>query len=990
MRHHWYAARFTLVALLATLAFLSVSSDSFAQDRMVGDINGSNTTDISDAILSLQHIVGLHVIPETDFRYADVSPRNTDGTFGDGSVRIDDTVSLLRRIVNLEDPLTWPGFRYFRFPPPLAGSVQVTLPDTAMFVGSWHYAPIQIDTASGLTLDDLEFMVDGGLKGGLVSPSLDSSFDPEKPQVLFGAGFQPGDYTLKIVKKGTDTLLGETLFGVTDIWKDSRTGPSYWFHDSPTDIVMGSAWGGGPSSPQNINVVPASGTQRVALVLIDTNSQRYSSDDAVVQGHKDRWLNEMVNGVDEGGVIRSVKKFYQEASFNQLDFTASVFGPVQMPDAYGDYFNDDGAPIGDFWQSAVTAADSVVNYNNFDTVVFISQEVTGPPLQRAWPYGGRNNFTTAEGNKNLGVVSMPNIWGTTNTREIYDTLSHEIGHTLRLADQYTPAVAGRNTGFWEMMDWDGELPHFSIVHRMMLGWIQPTWIRNFNFASLGVPVDETVTLSPVELGAPPAGRFAGIEIRVADGWNYYLEYRKAQAAQIGDQGIPADSRVLGTDVVTPPFTAPFSRPQILLLRNDPDGDGPVLDNGGDYEEVDTTDPTYPTDFKIEVSGIDGNKADVRIKYGINSKPDPLLRTWPSPTGQWQSPDIEVRNARNLADPANWYNVPWAGQPNEVIAKVKNNGNLAAPGVKVDFFVKDFTVGGAPETAIGSDTQDIPANGTVEFKTGWVPPISGTEGHYCVVARIPIYFVPGTAPPVLEMSATNNEAQSNYTRFISQSASPPTREVTEMSVGNPFDKAALVYIISNQTNPLYRTYVQHSWLVLEPKEVRKIKVMFEYAGDDYLKRAEEAKDQEAMANWRKMRQIPNRVGFRGEIENPLDFPRHSIETLGGAEAEIAHGLKTRIQDFFAVDTGQGNTRTGGMVTLADGKTPVPAGKVLLAFTFKGRNENTPLYRYETLEVAQGTFGNTFKFGGWLTAQAFYLPPANYGDAASPIIQNTSQQ
>ena len=85
---------------------------------------------------------------------------------------------------------------------------------------------------------------------------------------------------------------------------------------------------------------------------------------------------------------------------------------------------------------------------------------------------------------------------------------------------------------------------------------------------------------------------------------------------------------------------------------------------------------------MDVSGIDANKADLRIRYGVLSKPDPSIRPWPaSPDRQWQSPDIEVRNKRKQADSA-WFNVPWVGNANTIVAKVKNNGNMAAPQVRV--------------------------------------------------------------------------------------------------------------------------------------------------------------------------------------------------------------------------------------------------------------------------------------------------------------------
>ena len=70
--------------------------------------------------------------------------------------------------------------------------------------------------------------------------------------------------------------------------------------------------------------------------------------------------------------------------------------------------------------------------------------------------------------------------------------------------------------------------------------------------------------------------------------------------------------------------------------------------------------------------------------GANGRPDPSLRPWPAaPDRPWQSPDIEVRNAKNATDPA-WANVPWVGNMNTVVAKVRNNGTVPLTDVRVGF------------------------------------------------------------------------------------------------------------------------------------------------------------------------------------------------------------------------------------------------------------------------------------------------------------------
>ncbi|MBL8007657.1 MAG: hypothetical protein JNJ56_09005 [Ignavibacteria bacterium] len=871
--------------------------------------------------------------------------------------------------------------------------VTLDLSSDPYFVGS--YAKIKVKLRN-INFDELDFSIVEGSPGGYISFCRDVEFDINHPDIMICFGYQPGNYHIDVRKKTDGSLLNTFDFSVGLKWEDEKRGPGLSFTGISENIRFNPTWGGGPSTPQNLNVVPASGTRRIAIILIDCSDARYTADAPTLTAIRDRWMNEAINGVSNAGRMESARTWYREVSYNNYDLSASIFGPVNLPNAWGTYFNNDGSPKNTFWQQAVTGCDSTINYNDFDNLIFVSEAFTDGMgnVMNAWPYGGAGTFSTAEGDKNLGVVSMPREWGAgfRPDRNVRATIVHELGHSIGLGDQYKPAT-GRNTGSWEPMDSEDLLPHFTIAHRMMLGWVQEPWLKIYNFANGGGGVvNETVSLSPIERGAPPAGKKTGIEIRVADGLNYYVEYRAPQNLQIGDRFLPVSNAVLVTDVDSTPGDAPISRPAILLVGNDIDGDGSVLINGTDYEATDTTDPTFPTDFKLSVNGITVDKADVTVQYGINSKPDPSIHPWPaSADRQWQSPDIEVQNTRNLTDPANWFNVPWAGNPNTVIAKVTNNGDLAAPGVRVEFYVKNYNVGGTPETPLGADTRDIPARGVVNFTANWNPP---GNGHYCIIVRIPGYMTPPPSP-VIEGNIFNNLAQSNYDRFISASASPASREMTQVEVGNPYDKPTTVYIRPGQTNPLYRTYVEHTSLYLHPGETKMVKLMFEYDPQNIYKipvslgKTEHVDIRSQDKDKKKIREIvdkyhpvPNRVGVIAYIDNPSEEHPHTPARLGGVDAEIITGKKTKFERFYK----DGNT-VGGGVTIADGKQKVNTGKVILTMKFSDGKETTKENDVITLD-SQGSFNHKLKEGRkgkMLSVQGYYLPGPGLGDCYSNEIK-----
>ena len=902
-----------------------------------------------------------------------------------------DVIAKLPVVTKLPDISTLPNIGITPVPltrPQL--KVNLKMPKDPLFVGEYAKIKVGITSNTGVKIEDLDFKIPAGLPGGDVSLSRDRTFDPKNPDIMLLSGFKPGTYLLQAFKKGTATKVAEGKFEVTEHWKNDLVSPKLAFTGKIPNFVPGATWGGGVlGSPQNTNTIPALGTRRIAVLLVDTADQRYTTNATTLSAIQTNWRQQVQDGfVGSDGISRSVRAYFREVSYNNLDMNGTIFpNVVHLPDHWTDYFQLDPNNLwqakGPFINQCVIAAGDGVDLSGFDMIVCVSQPFSSAMggAQIAWPYGGYGvAVNTSHGMVSGRGVSMPFTWGDgtsldlSNGRTIYETLTHELGHTINLPDEYTPDVPGRTlaegASSWDPMDFEQPLPHFCLPHRMMLGWVPPAWIRQFDFQNLGTTVDEMIVLNAIELGAPPAGRFAGVEVRIADGHNYYFEYRIGQAMEIGDEALVPNGRVIGIDVVEPPANPIITRPDMLLLAQHSDDNGAVLDTGQFYHELDTTSPTFPSDFRVDVVSRNANSASIRLRYTVIGKPDPSIRPWPRDAAHpWQSPDIEVQNPRSLADPANWANVPWAGHNNTVIASVKNRGTLSAPGVVVNFFVKDYTIGGAPETFLGFDRQDVSPGATVNFQTSWNPP-SVDNAHFCIIARIDVYETP-TVPPILELTPFNNEAQSNYSRFISASASPATREIANVTIGNPYDKATRFFLRGGHDNPLYRTYLETTSVTLKPHEVRKIQVMFEFDPAAFMKSPAFDLDRK---NFEKYLHTPNLVSFVGYVEDPHDKRLHTASLLSGAMAEVVTGRATEMIRF-----GNDGLIAFGEVHTLDNKDAVPDGKAIIAVKTKSK----PDLIYLTSNVNQGFFRNVLP-EDWLTAQAFYIPNRGFGECQSMVL------
>ncbi|QIG45214.1 hypothetical protein G5V58_22790 [Nocardioides anomalus] len=662
--------------------------------------------------------------------------------------------------------------------------VLLTVEPGGLFIGG--NTPVRADpTGSGLDFEELDLTVDDASLGA-VSPSRDDTFDPADPHLLLVGGWRTGTGVVTATHRPTGEVVGRCRFDVLGVWADDDAGPSFTVTGALDARVPSSAWGGGGGGPQNIDVFPAAPPQwRVAVVLIDTTTQGYPGDAAGLAPIRTEWSDAMTTGVSVGGVSQSVRSYWSEVSYGRLDMSLAggdVRGPLHAPGSWDDYFEletqDDPAnpgttrprrwnPKPDTWASFVSVLEQanqaetsaspprppVVDLAAVDAVAFVVRTVnvpdptvspaTGVSIGRyVWPQQLTPSVTLSTGQRNLPILMMPENWTTVRPgRVLHATLAHELGHTLGLPDLYlydwmNQGNAQRTMADWDLMHRETALPHLGLPLRMGLGWVEPAQVKSYDFAALGGgALVETVTIAALESATPPPGTVRGVEVRIANGRNYYLEYRNRQGASVGDSGLPLGQVVVGTDVVSPLGAQNYdSRPMVLRLYDDPDAvndtdgvltEGAFLTVGKDYREKDFTEGA-PKDFAAKVIATRADSADVEIRYDSDARPELSIRPWPNGEKLWQSPDIEIRNAKSNVD-ATFLNVPWGGKPNRVVAKVRNHGTLDARQVRATFSVKNLTTNAADQPPVTAEplglsaAVDIAAGAVGELEVDWVAP-----------------------------------------------------------------------------------------------------------------------------------------------------------------------------------------------------------------------------------------------------------------------------
>lgn len=227
----------------------------------------------------------------------------------------------------------------------MADPVTISIPKRPCFVGSCAPLKVSIDSASGIDFDDLRFTISDGHRAGLISPSRDARGGAEAPTIILLVRHEPGDWVILVTHISTGQDIAKVQFRSTDRWRGRRGRRGSGSTGRTSGNRQAAPGGGGPAGPQSVNILPATGTRRIASLFVQTASQAFPtrvSLDAI----RNRWMDELINGVTHGGVTRSARAFYREVSYGHFDLLAQMFGPVALGGPWTDHFNNDSTPKG--------------------------------------------------------------------------------------------------------------------------------------------------------------------------------------------------------------------------------------------------------------------------------------------------------------------------------------------------------------------------------------------------------------------------------------------------------------------------------------------------------------------------------------------------------------------------------------------------------------------------------------------------------------------
>ena len=238
----------------------------------------------------------------------------------------------------------------------------------------------------------------------------------------------------------------------------------------------------------------------------------------------------------------SVRDYFFDNSLGLFDPEFDIVGPVTIP--YSQYDAQKSAGAQQLVSAAVQAADSLVNFSDFDTdgdgtvdmVYFIfagaGSNFSGNDQRLLWPHASQFLYTRLDGVSLGRYACSTELYGHPS-RHLLDgigTICHEFGHVLGQVDEYDTDYEGSggqsvHPGKWSVMASGSYLNEsrtpagYSMLQRMIVGWGEPQTISETGAYSLSA-IGQTG--EALRINSSISDEFFLLENRQQQKWDAYL------------------------------------------------------------------------------------------------------------------------------------------------------------------------------------------------------------------------------------------------------------------------------------------------------------------------------------------------------------------------------------------------------------------------------------------------------------------------------------
>lgn len=233
------------------------------------------------------------------------------------------------------------------------------------------------------------------------------------------------------------------------------------------------------------------GKRKILSILVEFPDKKFTKD---CTAFENLW-NQI--GYNENNSIGSVHDFYLEASYRQLDITATVVGPILAPKNNTAYKRNRGEHNPELENLIIYAIEEVsksIDFSTFDgdndgfvdgvQIIFAGYGKSNNPEGLIWPFkSSLSNPITKNGKKVSTYFFSPEL-STNGQIAVIGTICHELGHILGAPDFYDTDYETNGqysaTGAYDLMssgDWNnyGKCPAHPnpYVKSYVYGWINP-------------------------------------------------------------------------------------------------------------------------------------------------------------------------------------------------------------------------------------------------------------------------------------------------------------------------------------------------------------------------------------------------------------------------------------------------------------------------------------------------------------------------------------